>query len=64
MEDHINRVANAIGVGASAEDIHTNLQMIGMSEYDIFLTYIAGKMLYEYRLGMRAIPEPKVKRIQ
>lgn len=64
MQDHISRVANAISVGASAEDVHDVLKGEGMSEYDIFLTYTAGKMLHQARANMKAIPKPKVRRIQ
>jgi hypothetical protein len=63
MDDMIGRVANAIGVGASVEDIHDSLLPTGMSEYDIFLTYQAAKLLVGMRETMKAIPVPKVRRI-
>lgn len=63
MPDHIGRVANALDVGATAEDIHDALQADGMSEADIYLTYIAGAMLHESRKALPSLPSPKVRRI-
>jgi len=63
MPDHIGRVANALMVGASVEDIHDFLHAEGMSENDIYLTYIAGKMLYQSRKLLPPKPSPKVRRI-
>jgi hypothetical protein len=63
MPDHIGRVANALDVGASTEDIHDFLQAAGMSESDIYLTYIAGKLLHESRKLLPPKPSPKVRRI-
>jgi hypothetical protein len=61
MPDHIGRVANALMVGASVEDIHAFLQAEGMSENDIYLTYIAGKMLYESRKALPPLPSQQVQ---
>jgi hypothetical protein len=46
VDEHvIQRVANAYSIGASASDIHDMLQQTGMSEYNIYLAYCAGKVL-------------------
>jgi hypothetical protein len=63
MDDHIGRVANALDVGAAVEDIHAALTQTGMSENDIYLTYMAGKLLHETRAAMPAKPSPKIRRI-
>jgi hypothetical protein len=63
LPDHIGRVANALMVDASAEEIHDFLHAEGLSEYDMYLTYIAGKMLYESRKALPPLPSPKVRRI-
>lgn len=50
MKDLVSRVATMVMVGATVEEIHYVLtQDEGMSEYDAWLTYIAGKMLYVWR---------------
>lgn len=52
MEDNsrqIVRVANALEYGASADDIHSILIGVGLSESDAYLTYVAGKILFAGR---------------
>ena len=63
LPDHIGRVANALDVGASAEDIHTLLYQECLTEEDIYLTYIAGKLLHESRKLLPPKPSSKVRRI-
>ena len=46
-EKIMTRVANAICVGATKEDVHDMLQGEGLSEYDIFLAYCAGMIIAE-----------------
>ena len=50
MKDLISRVARMLTVdGITVDDIHGMLKDEGMSEYEAYLTYIAGKMLYQSR---------------
>jgi hypothetical protein len=49
MGDYMQRVANAIDVGASVEDIHDMLIREGLSEYGAYITYMAGKLLSKSR---------------
>lgn len=50
MKDNIDRVAKALNVGVVPKNIRHMLLADNMSEYEAWLTYIAGKMLYESRL--------------
>ena len=63
LPDYIGRVANALDVGASAEDIHTLLYQECLTEEDIYLTYIAGKLLHESRKLLPPKPASKIRRI-
>ena len=45
QDSHIKRTENALGVGASVEDIRDILLKEGLSEYDIFLCYHAAMIL-------------------
>lgn len=50
MKDCIGRVANALGAGATAEDIYDMLvNGEGMSVGDAYLTYKAGELLLQSR---------------
>lgn len=50
MKDYIARVANALSVGATAENIHHMLVGVeGMSEYNAYLTYKAAELLLKSR---------------
>lgn len=72
MKDLIDRVANALGQsGVTVDQIHDKLIGEGMSEYDAFLTYIAGKMLYLSRKNryvhpgpMSAVTVPHMKKVK
>lgn len=46
-EELITRAAIAYNVGASVEDIHDLLKEAGLSEYNAFLVYCAGKLVAE-----------------
>lgn len=51
MPDLLGRVVKAMGVAEmSVEDIHTMLIEAGLDEYQAYLTFIGGKMLYESKL--------------
>ncbi len=50
MESLILSVANALGVGASVEDIHDAIISKGWSEDDAFLAIKAGELLYNDRV--------------
>lgn len=55
MNDLVGRVANMLTTSMTVEDIYSILTMSeGMSDYDAFLTYIGGKMIYESRVNGRA----------
>ncbi len=50
MKDLIDRVAKMLTVdGVTVTDIYTMLKDEGMSDYDAYLTYIGGKMIYNSR---------------
>ena len=46
IEDYINSVVKALGIGASIDDIHKALIEKGCQEYDVFLVIKAGELLY------------------
>ena len=50
----IIRVANALDLGVSLDDIHTMLLGEGMSEREAYLAYQAGRLLHEHRKDKEA----------
>jgi hypothetical protein len=46
IESYINSVVQALGIGASIEDIHDSLIKKGCQEDDAFLVFKAGEILY------------------
>lgn len=44
-ERHIERVAQALCLGASLSDVRDMLKDEGMSDYDVFLCYQAARLL-------------------
>ena len=49
MPDLIKMVADGIEIGAEIEDIREDLLARGLSEYEIFLTYKAAKLVADAR---------------
>jgi hypothetical protein len=50
MTDYIDRVAKALNIeGVTTVDIHDMLINVGMSEYQAYLTFIAGRMIHNAR---------------
>jgi hypothetical protein len=59
VEDLIQSVARALGVGASIDDIRQSILQRGWSEEDAFLAIKAGEILYQDLLNFE---EEKIKR--
>ncbi len=48
-EDLIQRIANALSVGADMQACYDILSHEGLDDYNSFLTYEAGKLLFQDR---------------
>lgn len=59
MDELIQAVVRALGVGASIEDIHDAIISKGWTEDDAFLAIKAGELLYK---TIQEAEEAKVKR--
>lgn len=60
MKDLTDRVAKMLTVkDITVVDIHAMLKDEGMSDYDAYLTYIGGKMLYQSREKLNVRPDPR-----
>ena len=59
MDELIQAVVRALGVGASIEDIHDAIIAKGWSEEDAFLAFKAGELLYK---TIQEAEEAKAKR--
>jgi hypothetical protein len=59
MDELIQAVVRALGVGASTEDIHDAIIAKGWSESDAYLAFKAGEFLYK---TIQEAEEAKAKR--
>lgn len=63
MEELIQAVVRALGIGATIEDIHDAIISKGWNEGDAFLAIKAGEILYEtIREAEDAKPKPIFRR--
>ena len=60
MDELIQSVVKALGIGASVEDIHDAILEKGWTEDDAFLAIKAGEILYE---DIRKLEEERQKKI-
>lgn len=65
MEELIQAVVKALGIGASIEDIHDAIIERGWSEYDAFLAIKGGELLYNdiVKLEEEKQKRTKVRRV-
>lgn len=60
MDELIQSVVKALGIGASVEDIHDAILEKGWTEDDAFLAIKAGEILYE---DIKKLEEERQKKI-
>lgn len=61
MEELIQSVVKALGIGASIEDIHDAIIERGWSEEDAFLAIKGGELLYNDIVKLEEEKQKKVK---